>query len=110
MAFGLLTLSLAATPAAAYVPDAKNLTIPEWEAVWTSVLTRHVDDAGGIDFSGLADDRADLDRVVAFVAAVDPASQPQRFSDLTARLAFYINAYNALAMYGVVQAAVPESL
>src|SRR5262249_21715563 len=26
------------------------------------------------------------------------------------RLAFYINAYNALAMYGVVQAGVPESL
>src|SRR5215831_17785043 len=39
-----------------------------------------------------------------------PDSQPQRFPDKHSRLAFYINAYNALAMYGVVQAGVPESL
>ena len=53
---------------------------------------------------------ADLDRVVAFEAAVDPDSQPQRFPDRASRLAFYINAYNALAMYGIVQTGVPESL
>src|SRR5262249_59240458 len=53
---------------------------------------------------------ADLDLVVAFVAAVDPITQPRQFPDKHSRLAFYINAYNALAMYGVVQAGVPESL
>ena len=71
---------------------------------------RRVDDAGRIDFAALAQDHADLDRVVAFVAAVDPTSRPQRFSDRTARLAFYINAYNALAMSGIVDAAVPQGL
>jgi hypothetical protein len=48
--------------------------------------------------------------VVAFIAAVDPASQADRFPDRQSHLAFYINAYNALAMYGVVKAGVPESL
>ena len=110
MAFSLLWLLSAATPASASTPGAATLTIPEWEALWTGVLTRSVDDAGRIDFAALARDHADLERVAAFVAAVDPASQPQRFPDRASRLAFYINAYNALAMYGVVQTGVPESL
>ena len=94
--------------AAAPAPEA--LTIHEWEALWTAVLARNVDDAGRVDFGALARDRADLDRVVAFVATVDPGSQPQRFPDRAARLAFYINAYNALAMHGIVEAGTPASL
>ncbi len=88
----------------------EGLTVPEWEALWTRVLERHVDDAGHIDFAGLARDHRDLDRVVSFIAAVDPVSQAQRFPDRSSRLAYYINAYNALAMHGVVAAGVPESL
>ncbi len=110
MAFALLSLLFAAVSAAAPTPGAETLTIPEWEALWTRVLTRHVDDAGHVDFSGLTQDHAGLDRVVAFIATVDPVSQRERFPDRASRVAFYINAYNALAMYGVVQAGVPESL
>jgi hypothetical protein len=84
--------------------------VGSWEAFWTSVLTRYVDDAGRIDFAGLQKDHRDLDTVVGFVGAVDPASQPQAFPDRHSRIAFYINAYNALAMYGVVHAGVPKSL
>src|SRR5262245_66610941 len=80
------------------------------ETAWTKVLTLCVDDSCRIDFDSLRQNHTDLDRVVAFIAAVDPDSQPQRFPDKHSRLAFYINAYNALAMYGVVQAGVPESL
>jgi hypothetical protein len=108
MGFGLLSLISITTPAPA--EGAANLSIGEWEALWTKVLIRHVDDSGRIDFDALSHDHADLDRVVAFIAAVDPASQPERFTDRQSQLAFYINAYNALAMYGVVQAGVPESL
>src|SRR5262249_60200771 len=79
-------------------------------AAWTKVLTRHVDHSGRIDFDSRRRNHADLDLVVAFVAAVDPITQPRQFPDKHSRLAFYINAYNALAMYGVVQAGVPESL
>ena len=86
-----------------------QLTIAEWEAIWTRVLERHLDEAGRIDFAGLKGDRTDLDHVVAFVAAVDPASAPARFPSLASRLAYDINAYNALAMKGVLDAGVPES-
>jgi Protein of unknown function, DUF547 len=110
MALGLLSLISIATPAPAVGAATQAWSIGEWEAAWTKVLTRYVDDAGRIDFDALRQNHVDLDRVVAFIAAVDPDSQPQRFPDKHARLAFYINAYNALAMYGVVQAGVPESL
>jgi Protein of unknown function, DUF547 len=109
MALGLLSLISVATPVPAQ-DAAQALSVGEWEALWTKVLARNVDDTGHIAFDALSRDHADLDRVVAFIAAVDPVSQPHRFPDRQSRLAFYINAYNALAMYGVVQAGVPESL
>jgi hypothetical protein len=108
MALGLL--SLMSTPAPALDTATEASSIGEWEAAWTKVLTRHVDDSGRIDFDSLRRNHADLDLVVAFVAAVDPITQPRQFPDKYSRLAFYINAYNALAMYAVVQAGVPESL
>lgn len=108
MAFGLLSFIFVKTavPAAEPVPA----TVSEWEAIWSRVLSENVDHAGHIDFASLRRNRRDLDRVVAFVAAVDPASQPSRFPDRASRLAYYINAYNALAMHGVVDEDVPRSL
>ncbi len=86
-----------------------QLSIEEWEAIWTRVLERHVDEAGRIDFTGLKGDGEDLERVVAFIAAIDPASALARFPSLASRLAYDINAYNALAMKGVLDAGVPDS-
>ncbi len=101
-------LSMAtAVPATDHPPAA--MTSRDWEALWTTVVSRHVDEAGRIDFSGLWANRHDLDRVVAFVAAIDPGSTPNRFVGPQSRLAYYINAYNALAMYGVLEAGVPKS-
>ena len=105
----LMLLSIA-TLGATGAPDAAAMTIPEWETLWSSVLARYVDDAGRIDFAALSHDHADLDRMVAFVAAVDPVSQPRRFPDRAARIAFYIDAYNTLAMHGIVDTGVPRSL
>jgi hypothetical protein len=105
---GLLSLLSIATPLPA--GDATNLSTGEWEALWAKVLIPHVDDSGRIDFDALSHNHVDLDHVVAFIGAVDPASGPELFPDRQSHLAFYINAYNALSMYGVVQAGVPESL
>lgn len=111
VAIGIGMLLFAGTVGGGRAPGQKNdLTIPAWEALWTKVLESHVDEAGHIDFAGLARDHRDLDRVVAFIAVVDPVSQAQRFSDRASRLAYYINAYNALAMHGVVETGVPASL
>src|SRR5260370_21721984 len=79
LVLGLIAfLSMAtAVPATDHPPAA--MTSRDWEALWTTVVSRHVDEAGRIDFSGLWANRHDLDRVVAFVAAIDPGSTPDRF-------------------------------
>ena len=107
-AFGVLSFIFieTAVPAAEPIPS----TIAEWEAVWSKVLSENVDDAGRIDFASLRRNHRDLDRVVAFVASIDPVSQPFTFPDRASRLAYYINAYNALAMHGVADDGVPRSL
>ena len=79
-------------------------------AAWARVLNRFVDDRGRIDFAGLARDRADLDRYAAYLARVDPHSRPEAFSRPDDALAFWLNAYNALAMYDVLQSGVPPEL
>ncbi|MGE0744804.1 MAG: DUF547 domain-containing protein [Rhodospirillales bacterium] len=90
--------AVAAMPGrAAALPDVRA-----WEDLWTAVLLRVVDDRGRIDFAGLAAEPGDLRKVVAFVAAESPASAPHRFPTREATLAYYINAYNALAMHGVM--------
>ena len=76
-------------------------------AAWARVLEKRVDDQGRIDFAGLATDRADLDTYVAWVGAVSPASSPGSFPSPEAKLAYFINAYNALAMYNVVREGLP---
>lgn len=74
-------------------------------AAWGRVLERFVDDRGRVDFQGLRAHPADLDAVVAHVAREAPAGAPG--SD--ERLAYWIDAYNALAMYNVLHAGVPPS-
>ena len=108
-AFSVLSLifSSGSVPAQVHVND---LSTQEWETIWASVLMRHVNNAGQIDFSALQQDRGNLERVIAFIASVAPNSQPNRFSEPQSRIAYYINAYNALAMYGVLQAGRPSSL
>lgn len=105
---GLLSLMFTATT----VPATQGMleSVRDWEALWTKVLTQNVDATGRIDFVSLARNHRDLDRVVAFIAAADPISRPSKFLDQHARLAYYINAYNALAMYGVIDAGIPNSL
>ena len=107
MAFSLLSLifTTTASPAIEGVPE----NIHAWENLWTSVLMKNVNEAGQIDFASLSRNHADLDRVVAFIAANDPVSQPAKFPGREARLAYYINTYNALAMIGVVDAGIPDS-
>jgi hypothetical protein len=86
-----------------------DLRIDAWQEAWNRILAQHVDAGGRIDFTtGLARDRADLNEVVKFIAAIDPRSSPAQFPTSSSRLAYYINAYNALAMYGVLETGIPR--
>lgn len=77
---------------------------------WGRVLARFVSEQGQVDFRALARERADLDAFVSYVAHVSPRSAPESFADRQAKLAYYINAYNALAMLNVIDSGFPESL
>lgn len=88
----------------------KDLGVGAWQALWTDVLSQHVDSEGKVDFVSLRRHHSELDQVVAFVGRVDPVSMPAQFPTTDSRLAYYINAYNALAMYGVVTDGVSRHL
>ena len=75
---------------------------------WSYVLKTYVDDQGRTDFHALSDDLTALDRVVAFIGATSPASHPELFPTAKAVMAYHINAYNALAMRGVIDWEVPK--
>jgi Protein of unknown function, DUF547 len=105
-------LALLALGCALNVPLPKtSAAVPEpGDSGWARVLAAHVDDRGRIDFAGVAKAPADLDVYVAWISAVDPETSPGSFPTPDSKKAYYLNAYNALAMYNVIESGVPESL
>ena len=106
----MLTSACATRVPAPSVEQAPALSPQAAYDIWDGVLNRFVDRRGRVDFAALADDRAALDRFVAWVYRVGPDSHPERFADRDAVLAYHINAYNALAMYNVLESGIPERL
>jgi hypothetical protein len=80
------------------------------QKAWASVLSRFVDSDGKIDFGGLARDRKDLDAYVAWIGRVSPGRNPAGFPNNDGKLTYYINAYNALAMWNVLKTGIPKDL
>jgi len=80
------------------------------QKAWANHLARFVDEKGRMDFRGMAKDPSDLEVFLAWVAKESPESAPRSFPTTEAKLAYYINAYNAIAMYDVIKSAFPENL
>lgn len=72
------------------------------EESWAEVLGRYVNDRGQIDFAQLARNPGPLHHYVAAIAASNAETEPTVFENRESTLAHYINAYNALAMYNVI--------
>jgi len=106
----LLISGCATVPPPAVSPPADADTEREPTAAWGRVLKRFVDVHGRVDFDDLARDRVDLDRYVAWVYRTGPNNRPELFPTRNHVLAYHINAYNALAMYSVLDAGVPKTL
>ncbi len=81
-----------------------------WTDRWEAILRARVDGQGRIDFAGLQAEPQPLAAVTAMLANAGPRSTPGALPDAASRLAFYINAYNALCMQGIVARGVPQSL
>ena len=99
---GLAALGLAVL----FTPPVQALDKPAPGAfpheMFNTVLQKYVDTKGLVDYKGISLDRATLDSYVAYVALVSPAEHPDVFPALGDKLAYYINAYNALAITGVI--------
>lgn len=76
----------------------------EWVDAWEAVLRRHVNARGQVDFAGIATAPDPLAEVVAAVGRYAPPD------GAAAALAHHINAYNALAMFGIVLRGIPTAL
>ena len=84
--------------------DAKPLDQPERGfdyAWWNAALGRWVHPEG-IDYDAVRAEEGDLRRFVATLAEFGPRATPERFTTQPERLAYYINAYNALVLFAVV--------
>ncbi len=71
-------------------------------AAWSAVLERFVDAEGRVDYEGLSRDRAQLDSYLESLARVSPEAHPELFPSRDEALAYYLNAYNAHVIAGVL--------
>ena len=85
----------------------REVTFDQAKTSWENVLGHYVDKDGWVDFEGLKKNPEDLNNYVAFVAANDPDKNTNLFKTSQDRLAFYINSYNALSMYNVLDSNIP---
>jgi hypothetical protein len=68
----------------------------------SAALAGRVDEEGLVDYAAIRDDRGKLDEFLGYVAEVSPESDPELFPTRQDQLAYYINAYNGLAIQGVI--------
>jgi len=68
-------------------------------SLYQAVLKEHVTADGRVRYGDLHDKLAPLDRYVAQIAAVTPDSHPALFPSRAAKLAYWLNAYNALVLW-----------
>lgn len=76
---------------------------------WKNILSEYVDEEGRTDFIALASNIDELKIFVDAIAEVSPKSHPDLFTSREAILSYHINAYNALAMYGVIERDIPDN-
>lgn len=76
----------------------------ERDAPWKAVLAAFVDDEGLVDYQSLKQDAGNLTAYVDRLAKTGPQATPGFFITRADSFAFWLNAYNAFVLYGVVQA------
>ena len=100
--------TLLATLTAPAVARAATTDHNTWLDGWEAVLRRHVDSEGRVDFAAIAASPEPLSALVRWVGAAGPRLRPAIFPNPADVLAYHCNSYNALAMWRVVQAGIPE--
>ena len=106
---GMILLSSCST--LVRMPEGRpTLTADQAQKAWARVLNEFVNEKGEVSFVKLSQKRGDLDDYVAYIAKVGPKTKPAQFSDPATLLAHYLNSYNALSMYNILDSEIPDSL
>jgi hypothetical protein len=69
---------------------------------WDRILKQYVNGIGEVDYAALKKDRAGLDTYIDRIAEASPESRKDDFPTRADELAYWLNAYNALVMRGVI--------
>lgn len=85
-------------------PGGAHATEPFPHHLFDAVLQTYVDSSGLVNYSGLKANRNSLDAYVDSLGRVSPRSHPDRFPAPRHELAYWINAYNAFVLKGVIDA------
>ena len=78
------------------------------EKAWARVLSTNVDSEGRVNFRAVGASIRDLETYVAYLASESPMTHAGKFAMADEKMAYYLNSYNALAMYGVIRAEYPH--
>ena len=86
------------------VPAVLCAASPFDHSPFNQVLQEYVNDQGLVRYAALAENRAQLDAYVDSLGLYSPASHSDRFPTREHELAYWINAYNAFTLRGVIDA------
>lgn len=70
--------------------------------VWDGLLKKYVDDNGMVDYAGWKASKSDMDALRQYLATLG-RGDPEASTTRQGKLAFWINAYNALTVYGILE-------
>lgn len=95
----LLVFSLLLGKIWANIQGVSNDTLPVGHALWDSLLHRHVQSDGFVNYKGMIADSAALNQYLARLSAAQPDSKNWTRAE---KMAFWINAYNAFTVKLIV--------
>lgn len=80
-----------------------KVVVPSFDhSGWDHLLKQHVDQAGEVDYASIRASRDELDAYIGQLAQASPDSRPELFPSKEHALAYWLNAYNAFTVKGVV--------
>ena len=83
-------------------PKLESVSLVSPQQAWERVLGGRIDAQGRVDFDGLRKEPQDLQNFISWIGTVSPGYDAGRFPTAASRLAYYLNAYNAMALYTVI--------
>lgn len=102
----VVALGLSGCSSFVKAPEGEAVSYDAAQAAWKKVLAENVDKEGRVNFRNVGAHPQDLEKFVRFIGQ----AKRDQFKNKDEKLAFELNAYNALSMYNVIQKGYPLDL